>query len=151
MEGLTEYFNAHRDNYKWESPKYKGILIQTTGDSISREVKARLKTLGEDSLVRVLRRDFGKFIKVEKVLVAEGENAMVDSEKFGGPRVKPEKKYSDYFVYGGKVLAQPEEMSDVRGQVVADYQNYLEEEWVAQLRKKYKVKVDNKVLKKLKD
>ena len=42
-------------------------------------------------------------------------------------------------------------MSDVRGQVVADYQNYLEEEWVAQLRKKYKVKVDNKVLKKLKD
>lgn len=151
VEGLTEYFNAHRDNYKWESPKYKGILIQTTGDSISREVKARLKTLGEDSLVRVLRRDFGKFIKVEKVLVAEGENAMVDSEKFGGPRVKPEKKYSDYFVYGGKVLAQPEEMSDVRGQVVADYQNYLEEEWVAQLRKKYKVKVDNKVLKKLKD
>lgn len=151
VEGLTKYFNDHRDAYKWNAPKYKGFLIQTTGDSISREVKARLKTLGEDSLVRVLRRDYGKYIKVEKVLVAEGENAMVDSEKFGGPRVKPEKKYSDYFVYGGKVLAQPEEMSDVRGQVVADYQNYLEDEWVAQLRKKYKVTVDNKVLKKLKD
>lgn len=151
VEGLTKYFNDHRDAYKWNAPKYKGFLIQTTGDSISREVKARLKTLGEDSLVRVLRRDYGKYIKVEKVLVAEGENAMVDSEKFGGPRVKPEKKYSDYFVYGGKVLAQPEEMSDVRGQVVADYQNYLEDEWVAQLRKKYKVTIDNKVLKKLKD
>ena len=34
----------------------------------------------------------------------------------------------------------------MREQVVADYQDLLEKKWVAELRKRYKVKVDKKVL-----
>ena len=38
-------------------------------------------------------------------------------------------------------------MSDVKAQVLADYQDMLEKEWVANLRKKYTVWVDENVLK----
>ena len=35
---------------------------------------------------------------------------------------------------------------EARGLVINDYQNILEEEWVAELRKKYTVKINNQVL-----
>ncbi|TVR40800.1 MAG: hypothetical protein EA394_07250 [Bacteroidia bacterium] len=42
---------------------------------------------------------------------------------------------------------QAGELSEVRGMVIADYQNYLEEEWVLNLRKKYEIWVDEDLLK----
>jgi len=42
---------------------------------------------------------------------------------------------------------QADELSEVRGMVIADYQNYLEEEWVLNLRNKYEVWVDEDLLK----
>jgi hypothetical protein len=42
------------------------------------------------------------------------------------------------------------ELNDVKGLVIADYQTYLEEQWMEQLSKKYTINVDQKVLKKLK-
>ena len=45
------------------------------------------------------------------------------------------------------VLKAPKELSDVRALVVADYQDYLEKQWVADLRKQFAVKVNEDVLK----
>lgn len=148
--GLRAYFEANRAKYRWDSPRYKGFLIQTTGDSVTRLVKLRISSLSPDSLVTVLRKEFSKDLSIKKVLVAKGENSLVDSEVFGGDRVVRTDKFKDYFVYGGKLIAKPEEVADVRGLVVSDYQNYLEEQWVEALKKKYPVEVDQKVLKSVK-
>jgi len=40
----------------------------------------------------------------------------------------------------------PEDYTDVKSLVIADYQDALEKEWVAALRKKHAVVVDEKVL-----
>ena len=147
-EGLKAYFEAHRSEYKWDAPKYKGYLVETTGDSITRIAKQRIAELGSDTIVTALRKELGKNLKVVRVLAAKGENAKVDSEMFGGEKVVAKEK--DYFVFGGKLVAKPEEVGDVRGQVVADYQSYLEKQWDAELHKKYPVEIDKKVLKQVK-
>ncbi|WP_299014086.1 peptidylprolyl isomerase [uncultured Polaribacter sp.] len=41
------------------------------------------------------------------------------------------------------------ELSEIKGEVMNDYQNYLEENWIADLRRKAKIKVNKKQLKKL--
>jgi peptidyl-prolyl cis-trans isomerase SurA len=41
----------------------------------------------------------------------------------------------------------PEDYTDVKGLVVADYQEALEKEWVAELRRKYSFEVNQEVLK----
>ena len=47
----------------------------------------------------------------------------------------------------GKVLKKaPEDYTDVKSQVIADYQDMLEKEWVTALRKKYPVVVNKDVL-----
>ena len=48
------------------------------------------------------------------------------------------------------MVEAPEEVSDVRGAVTGDYQNQLEQEWIASLKKQYPAKINKKVLKKAK-
>ena len=55
-----------------------------------------------------------------------------------------------YIVVRGKVLDAPEEYNDVSGKVTADYQNYLDEQWIKSLRAKYKVEINKDVLKTIK-
>jgi len=56
--------------------------------------------------------------------------------------------HSVSFAYILNVYPQrtPRNYRDARGFVINDYQNYLEDEWIAALRKKYPVTVDEKVL-----
>ena len=60
--------------------------------------------------------------------------------------MKAVEKFPIDAVYGKKLKA-PEEYQDVRGQVVVDYQEFLEKAWVDELRRQYAVKVDEAVLK----
>ena len=74
--------------------------------------------------------------------------AIVDSLVFKEKNVKV-KKLKDYpidAIYGKKLKA-PKEMSDVRSLVTSDYQELLERNWVAELRKKYPVEVYDEVVK----
>jgi len=45
--------------------------------------------------------------------------------------------------------AQEKNLKQARGYVVADYQDFLERQWIEKLREKYKVNIDDKVLKSL--
>ena len=50
-----------------------------------------------------------------------------------------------------KILAvSPKTLPECRGMVTADYQNYLETEWLNYLKKKYKVTINEDVLKTVK-
>lgn len=154
-EGLEQYFQANRAKYdNWTAPKYKGFVIFTSNDSIMNEAQKFLegKELAVDSVASTLRQQFGrKDIRVERVIAAKGENAIVDYIAFGGAKPEAQKnKWQHYFGYMGKQLTSPEEAADVRGQVTSDYQAKLEKEWVESLHKKYPVKIYEKELNKLK-
>ncbi len=145
--GLEDYFRKHRGKYKWEHPHVKGILVQVTNDSIGTLVRERMKSIPEDSIPQVLRKEFRGKIKVDRILVEQGDNAMVDHLMYGGPEAKPSSdKFTNYFLYNERVLDAPEEASDVKSLVTADYQAALESAWIKELRRRYKVKVNKKEL-----
>ena len=79
-------------------------------------------------------------------LCKKGENAYVDYSVFGGEEPGA---VTGYPVSGvaGKKFSQPKNYKDVRSQVVNDWQEHLEKEWVAGLRSKYKFTLDSEVLK----
>ena len=99
-----------------------------------------------------MRKEFGKNIKIERVIAARGENPITDYLAFGGE--KPEAKsqrWSSYAACRGRIIDQPEEAADVRGAATTDYQALLEKEWLDKLHKSYPVKIDKKVLKAVKN
>jgi len=50
------------------------------------------------------------------------------------------------FVVMHKILdPEPKPLNEIRGIITADYQNYLEAEWLKELRNKYQVKVNREV------
>ena len=153
VEGIKAYFEANKEKYTtWTAPKFKGYVVFATNDSIKDAAQAYLTSnnFANDELVEALRKEFGKEVKIERVLAAEGDNAIIDCLAFGKPTPTPAGKWTSFFAYGGKVINQPEEVADERGKVTTDYQNALEQEWLNSLKKKYKVKINKKVLKEYK-
>lgn len=152
-DGLEKYFRKNISKYAWDKPRFKSYVIFAASDSVLDAATAYADSLSTDdpeAFVGEMRKHFGKAIKIERVIAAQGENAITDYLAFGGE--KPEAKnqrWSAYRAYKGRLLDQPEEAADVRGAAITDYQSLLEKDWLKSLHKKYKVRIDKKVLKQL--
>ena len=148
---LKAWFDAHRKDYTWSQPRYKGIAYHVKDKKDVKAVKNCVKRLPFDQWAEALRTTFNPDsvirIRVEKGLFKPGDNATVDRMVFKVPaEVKPLQDYPIDAVYGKK-LKKPSDYTDVRAQVVEDYQNDLERRWVASLRKRYPVVIHEEVLK----
>lgn len=149
--GLVAYFKKNKKNYKWDAPRFKGIAYHVKDQADVKAVKDAVKGLPFDQWADKLRKTFNNDsilrIRVEKGIFKQGDNALVDREVFGVDTIaKGLKDYPIDAVYGQKLKA-PKEMTDVKAQVLADYQDALEKEWVEGLRRKYAVEIYEEVLK----
>lgn len=154
-EELEAYFQANRDKYNtWDQPRWKGYIIYATTDSLIQEVNKFLdETKPEAAEVgKVLKERFPKHIRIERVVLPAKNNQVVDYIAFDGPEPKFHQTMNmRYFTpYLGHIIFSPEEAADIRGKVTEDFNQELERQWVEELRHTYPVKIDEKVLKKLK-
>jgi peptidyl-prolyl cis-trans isomerase SurA len=150
--GLEAYFKKHKKNYKWDEPRYKGMAYHVKEQADVKAVADCVKKLPFDKWAEALRTTFNGDsvirIRVEKGIFKKGDNALVDSIVFKkDTTVNHLKDYPIDAVYGKILKKGPEDYTDVRGLVVADYQEELEKAWVEQLRRRYTWKVDEEVLK----
>ena len=148
--GLENYFATHRADYTWDEPHFKGIILSAKNDSILNLVKADAMVMSSDTLTDGLHHKYGNDIRMERMVVKKGENTLADYLAFHEGD-KPERKgYEEFIILEGGVIAQPEEMADVRGAVTSDYQDVLEQRWKEELARKYPAKINKKVLKQVK-
>ena len=150
-EGLAKYYNAHKVDYTWEKPHFKGRVISCKDKGTLKAAKLIVKKSHNDSIDKYLRtrlNDSIQYVKIDKGLYVTGDNKAVDKYGFKVKKAvfEPTKEYPYVFVVGKNLKNAPEDYTDVRGLVTADYQEYLEKEWIAALRAKYPVVVNKEVL-----
>ena len=150
--GLANYFKKNKKKYAWDEPRYKGMAYHVKEQSQVKAVANCVKKLSFDQWAEALRTTFNGDsiirIRVEKGIFKKGDNALIDSLVFKkDTTVTHLKDYPIDAVYGKLLKKGPEDYTDVRGLVVADYQEQLEKEWVADLRRKYPVEIDEEVVK----
>lgn len=148
--GQERYFKAHKKQYKWDAPRFKGIAYCCRHKDDVQKVKDAVKGVPFDKWTEVLRSTFNNDsilrIRAEKGIFKAGMNALVDKEIFDKDTIaKPLKDYPYTAVYGKKLNA-PEDVDDVRQQVIEDWQKQLDADWMKSLRKRYAVSIDEKVL-----
>ena len=152
--GLAKYFDEHKSDYTWEKPHYKGRIVFCKDNATLAAAKSIVKKANIDSIDKYLRtrlNDSIQYVKIEKGLYVQGDNKAIDDQIFKSKeKYVPTKEYPFFFVTGKLLKNKPEDYSDVRGLVTADYQEFLEREWIKALRAKYPVNVDQNVLKTVK-
>ncbi|HSV88384.1 MAG TPA: peptidylprolyl isomerase [Bacteroidales bacterium] len=149
--GLQEFFNRNQSSYFW--PKRVQATIYSFADkkharNARRQVNNALNNGKDHQQIEELLSGFpgyegrkGVFLKdqeeiLQKIPVRPGLSKVVGSGE----------RYS--FVVVREVFPpRPQQLSEIRGQVIADYQNYLEAKWVEELRKHYKVEINRESLK----
>ncbi|MEI8087744.1 MAG: peptidylprolyl isomerase [Paludibacter sp.] len=153
-QGLDKYFKAHKEVYTWEKPHYKGHVIYCKDKATFKIAKSIVKKSDIDSIDKYLRtrlNDSVQYVKIDKGLYVQGENKVVDNQIFKTKDVyTPTAEYPYVFVVGKMLKNTPEDYTDVRGLVTADYQEFLEKEWIKSLRNKYPYTVNQEVLKTVK-
>lgn len=151
-EGLKAYFNKNKKKYYWDEPRYKGMVYHVKQKDDVKAVKDCVKNLPFDQWGEKLRLTFNNDsvlrIRVEKGIFKKGDNAFIDKMVFkADTTVNKVKNFPIDAVYGKLLKKKPECYEDVRGLVIADYQEMLEKQWVAELRRTYPVEVYHDVLK----
>ena len=150
--GLETFYKANKKQYKWTEPRYSGIIIHGTEAAVVEKAKQLLKGVDEPdwatTIVEALNNDSVKVVRIERGLFKQGDNATIDRLVFGD-KTKEVKQMSGYpeTAVHGNIIKKPRTYKDVRGQVMADYQSKLEQEWVESLRKKYPVEIFDDVVK----
>ena len=153
--GLEHYFNAHKNQYTWDKPRFKGYLLSCQNEEVAAVAKQIVKNAHPDSVQSYLKQrlntDSTTIVTCVYGLWAEGQSANIDKYVFGKADAKVKANANlPIITTVGKKLNKPEVYQDVRNQVTTDYQDYLEQQWVNELRQKYPVEIDNEVLNQLK-
>ena len=148
---LANYFKKHKKQYAWSEPHFRGMAYYCKNAADVDAVKKLVKKLPQDKWMNTIRETFNKdsvMVRVERRIFKKGDNPNVDrlALKDKSAELKPVKNYPNVGVFGKVLKKGAEEWTDVSNQVVNDYQRLKEDEFVAELRKRYTVEINKEVL-----
>ena len=148
-EALQAYFDRHRSDYHWDTPRFRGIVLHCTGKRVAKRARKMLKHLPEEEWGNAVRLMFNKEkvqVRAEQGTFAPGDNAAVDEQVFKQGEA-PEVNGFPHTVLLGKKLKGPVDYREVRHALLADYRAARESQWLAALRAGSKVEINQEVLK----
>ncbi len=143
--GLQEYYKKHKGKYRWEE-RFKGRIISCDNAKTREEAEKYFAADIPAGEVKTLLEEDGRSVEIQEGTWEKGRNPVVDYYVWDGPGT------GDFdpalvFIRGDKIPPRPKTLEEARGQYISDYQNYLEKKWLKKLHKKYKIKVNKKILK----
>jgi peptidyl-prolyl cis-trans isomerase SurA len=147
--GSKEFYEKNKNNYLWDE-RADATIYSCSDVKIAKQVHNLLKNnKSEKDILAEVNQKSQLNLQVESRVFNKGENEWVDKNWAPGisADIVSEKDKKIVIVFVSKLLKpEPKSYLDSKGLVTADYQNYLEKEWLTQLKEKYKVIVDKNIL-----
>lgn len=148
--GLKAYYEKNKNNFLWDE-RADVTSYNCVNDKIAREVRAMLKkNKTEKEIVETVNKTSQLNVTAESITYLKGENKNVDANWKQGVTatdIKDPKDNKITILVVNKVMEKtPKTIAEAKGLITADYQNYLEKEWLTYLKNKYTVKVNEDVL-----
>ena len=150
--GLQNYYEAHKENYKWNK-RFDTEIISATSRENAEKASALFKKgiSGEEIKTQLNKDDTVNVILTTGMFEAENRQL---PEGFKGKKGVSEIYHQNdsYIVVHVKntIPSGVKPLEEARGSVLSDYQTHLEKEWLKQLRQKYNITINKKALKKIK-
>ena len=150
--GLKSYYEKYNDNKKYMWKERAEVSFYALQKEQASQLSKLRKYAAKSNPKKVLSKynKKGKFLTQRSEIYEKGKNKVLDKMEWKVGNVSPieinKKDGSSNFMKIEKVIpTTPKTLKEARGYVVADYQDHLEKEWVEELRKTYKVEINQKV------
>lgn len=139
--GQRKFFDSNPGKYKAEERAQGEIYASTTKAHIE-ELKKALEQ-NDSTLVASLVDSLN--IKVEDGKFEKNERVVLSKIDWAPGLYQTENNNTAYLVEVEKIIPPgPKTFEEARPEVISDYQTYLENTWIEQLKKKYPVKINKK-------
>lgn len=146
--GLQQYYEQNKNNYLWES-RLDASILTIKDPSIIKSLKKMLKKGASDGqILAKFNHDTIQKVTIERKKYMKGENMNLAGIEWkpGTSELIPLADNENAIVVVHQVVSpEPKLLNEVRGAMTADYQNYLEKEWISELRAKYPVTINREV------
>jgi peptidyl-prolyl cis-trans isomerase SurA len=137
--GLLEFYNNNKEKYKWKD-RLEAQIFDVKSQVTSNEVKALLKKGKTPSeITSELNKVDPLSSNVREGTYETGEIPALDKAKWEKGVQDMGKQDNRYYILNILSIKKPDykKLSEIRGLVISDYQDYLEKKWLQQLRGKY--------------
>lgn len=153
--GLKEFHERNAAKYMWSDRVYATLVTVNRPEALPRVMALIDGGTPLDSLRSFITRDSIPYTFVRKGYFQKGDNQYVDQTEWKEGVVNQINSTVDEssVIVCIREVRKPEQktLKEAKGLVTSDYQVELEEKWVAALREKYPVKIDEKVLKEVRN
>ena len=151
--GLISYFDQHQGDYYWK--ERADMSVYTLKDvsmmgKVTRLAKSRdpKKLTAAEFIKQVCPVDTIPCMSVTDGLYEKGDTSVTAQIRWrkGAVSVSGTNTNKKISVVNGILPPMPKSLHEIRGQVTADYQNFLDRQWISELRQKYPVTINKEVL-----
>lgn len=151
--GLKTFYEGHKDNYLWKSrADLYTYTIHTDDENLTKKIykfaqkkdhKALIENFNKENQIISFSRHKYELGNKELSGINWKSGALSDLILDDDKRTSQFKKIDDI------LSKSPKTLDEARGYVIADYQEFLEKNWVELLKKEFKIDLDKKVFKNL--
>ncbi len=147
--GLVQYYESHKNNYM--NPERADVVVYTCANQKVAEQLRKMINQGRDrtAIAGELNKNSQLNLQIEEgVFSKEDRDIFKDADSWRRGLSNDLIQKDQVIIYDVKevLYASPKKLEEARGAITSDYQTYLEEEWVKELRQKHKYSVDKTVL-----
>ncbi|MFO8053735.1 MAG: peptidylprolyl isomerase [Bacteroidales bacterium] len=151
--GLKAFYEDHKHEHMW-GERLHATIYETNRKQAARLARKLANTNHAPDVIADSIEALEDFqIAVTTRKFSKGERKLIDRLDWE-PGITEIIKENDTYIFIDRhkaIAPEPKKLKEVRGLIIAKYQNKLEEEWLKELRSTYEFKVHEKVLKKLID
>lgn len=151
--GLQAFYSRNANKYMWGERVKASVITVSFPESLPK-VKSYLEQgIPFDSLQKQIDRDSLRYVHVHNGYYQRGDNRYVDQTEWQPGVMTEFTSTVDQATNIVNILEvrqpEPKTLREAKGLVTADYQAELEEQWMNKLHSKYPVKINEKVLDKV--
>lgn len=152
--GLQDYYERNKESYMW-SDRVKAMVVTCQRKDNVEEIKNLMVEGVEYDTLRLYVKENKSQASVRYSFYQKGDNVNVDATQWKDGTVAVYPSAVDNSTQIVKIVEvrkpEPKTFKEARGLVTSGYQAELETQWLEQLREKYSVTVDEKLLNKVKN
>jgi len=149
--GLQNFFNANQDSYWWNKRVEANIYTCANTKVLSklkRLISRNKEEYMTEDLLEIINKNAPLNLQINTNMYVKGDNKYVDQVEWIKGSYVVETSEDAVILIEILEVIEPEqkELKETKGKVISDFQDFLEDTWLSELRGKYPITINKEVL-----